>query len=145
MRSRVAGVAGSARVRRLDAVGLAKAEAHGKRDDWSSRKRRVRDVPPVTLNSAAMGAAGITHDLDLRQRYAEHVAGAKLHGAIFDGAKLRNASLVGAIAGTLPIANSDGSQSNRAQPTSFVNADLTGAQVKGFNIGHAVTEGARLP
>ena len=81
MRSRVAGVAGSARVRRLDAVGLAKAEAHGKRDDWSSRKRRVRDVPPVTLNSAAMGAAGITHDLDLRQRYAEHVAGAKLHGA----------------------------------------------------------------
>ena len=81
MRSRVAGVAGSARVRRLDAVGLAKAEAHGKREDYSSQKRRVRDVPPVTLNSAAMGAAGITHDLDLRQRYAEHVAGAKLHGA----------------------------------------------------------------
>jgi uncharacterized protein YjbI with pentapeptide repeats len=91
------------------------------------------------------GAVLLLTNLRSADFFHADLSGAKLHGAMFDGAKLRETELSDAIAGTLPISNSDGTQSTRAQPTSFVHADLTGARVKGFNIGHANTEGARLP
>lgn len=79
-RSPVAGVAGAVRLQRLDAAGLAAAEDHGKRKDYTSQMRRIRDAAPVTRFSGVLGNEGLEDDLALRDRYAEHVEGAKLHG-----------------------------------------------------------------
>ncbi|WP_170775909.1 hypothetical protein [Ruegeria lacuscaerulensis] len=63
--SKVSGVAGAVRIQRLSAVGLAAAEAHGKRLDHNGRARAVSDDPALT-----------TTGLDLRELHAAHVANA---------------------------------------------------------------------
>lgn len=54
----------------IDMAGLAKAQAHGLREDYTSRKRRVRDLPPLVAGG-----------LDLRALYDAHVAGAEKNSA----------------------------------------------------------------
>ena len=50
----------------LDMSGLARAEKHGKREDWISNQRRVRDRDPLTLGGLNLGDA-----------YAQHIEGAR--------------------------------------------------------------------
>lgn len=52
------------RCRALDMAGLAAQEKHGKREDRTSQKRRIRDVAPIVM-----------YGLDLRQLYDQHMDG----------------------------------------------------------------------
>lgn len=63
--SPVSGVAGAARVQKLNLPELRKAERHGKRLDDTGKSRAVFDAPPVT-----------TTGLDLENLYQAHVADA---------------------------------------------------------------------
>lgn len=54
------------RCRSLDMSALAAQEAHGKREDRTSQKRKVRDVAPI-----------VAHGLDLRELYDAHMDGVK--------------------------------------------------------------------
>lgn len=54
----------------LDMAGLAAQEAHGKRMDRISRKRKVRDVPPIVAGG-----------LNLRELYDAHIDGVKQNRA----------------------------------------------------------------
>lgn len=65
--SPVAGRAGAVRIQRLDLAGIARAEKHGKRLDWSSMQRRVRSIEPLIWPPA--------DGLELMARYDKHVAG----------------------------------------------------------------------
>lgn len=50
----------------LNLAGLARAEKHGKREDWLGRSRRIRDAKPLAYGG-----------LNLSELYAEHIDGAK--------------------------------------------------------------------
>lgn len=52
----------------LDLAGLARAEKHGKREDWIGNQRRIKDRSPL-----------IAGGLDLVNRYKKHVEGASLN------------------------------------------------------------------
>ena len=49
---------------------LAAQEAHGKREDYTSKKRKVRDVAPI-----------VAHGLNLRELYDAHIDGVKQNSA----------------------------------------------------------------
>lgn len=66
----------SVRCEALDLKGLARAERHGKRDDWISKQRRVRNVPALTLGGEPDGDG-----LNLADLYAAHIEGAKVNKA----------------------------------------------------------------
>lgn len=57
---------GAVRCESLDMAGLARAEKHGKREDWLGRQRRIRDVNPLAFGG-----------LNLSELYAAHIEGAK--------------------------------------------------------------------
>lgn len=63
------------RCKSLDMAGLAAQEAHGKRLDGLSQKRRIRDMPPITLGLRDSG-------LNLRELYDKHVDGANMNSAL---------------------------------------------------------------
>lgn len=50
----------------LDMAGLARAEKHGKRQDWLGQQRRIRDTKPLAYGG-----------LNLAELYAEHIEGAR--------------------------------------------------------------------
>lgn len=50
----------------LDLAGLARAEKHGKRDDWIGKQRKIRDRDPLVAGG-----------MDLVDRYEKHVDGAR--------------------------------------------------------------------
>jgi len=58
--------AASVRCKSLDMSGLKAMEMHGKREDRIGRKRKVRDLPPLTRGG-----------LDLRERYRRHTSGCR--------------------------------------------------------------------
>ena len=64
----------SVRCEALDLKGLARAERHGKREDWISQQRRIRKVDPLTL-----GGATDAEGLNLADLYADHIEGAKMN------------------------------------------------------------------
>lgn len=66
----------SVRCDALDMTGLARAEKHGKRKDWISKQRRVRDVPALTL-----GGDPDADGLNLADLYAAHIDGARMNKA----------------------------------------------------------------
>lgn len=66
----------SVRCEALDLKGLARAERHGKREDWISQQRRIRKVDPLTL-----GGATDAEGLNLADLYADHIEGAKMNRA----------------------------------------------------------------
>jgi hypothetical protein len=65
MKSVVSGVAGSVRLKQLNAAGLTTAEKHGKRLDQTGKTRAIDDTPPLTRTG-----------LDLNALYTAHVEGA---------------------------------------------------------------------
>lgn len=58
------------RCRSLDMSALAAQEAHGKREDYTSKKRRVRDAAPI-----------VAHGLNLRELYDAHMDGVRQNRA----------------------------------------------------------------
>ena len=56
----------SVRLRALDLAALGKAEIHGKRDDFTAKARRVRDIDPLVYGG-----------LNLRECFERHVEGAR--------------------------------------------------------------------
>lgn len=64
--SSASGFSGAARVQRLDLAGIASAEKHGKRLDWSSMQRHVRSVEPLVWPEP--------DGLDLMALYERHIA-----------------------------------------------------------------------
>lgn len=68
-KSIVAGVAGSVRIDRLKLHQLRVAEDHGKRLDYTSQKRRIREADPVTSTG-----------LDIMALYEQHISGLHVPG-----------------------------------------------------------------
>jgi hypothetical protein len=58
------------RCRSLDMTALAAQEAHGKREDYTSKKRKVREAAPI-----------VAHGLDLRALYDAHMDGVRQNSA----------------------------------------------------------------
>lgn len=54
----------------LDLAGLARAEKHGKREDWIGKQRKIRNVKPIVLGG-----------LDLTALYEKHTEGARQNKA----------------------------------------------------------------
>lgn len=69
VRSVVAGVSGSARIRRLKLHELAGQEAHGRREDVTGKARQINQTPPLTTTGLDL--------VDLRKR---HIEGAMVPG-----------------------------------------------------------------
>lgn len=65
MKSNVAGLAGSARIKHITNAGLIAAERHGKRQDETGKARAINDTPPLT-----------TTGQDLQHLYQKHIKGA---------------------------------------------------------------------
>ena len=58
------------RCQSLDLAGLARAEKHGKREDWIGKQRKIRNVKPLVLGG-----------LDLTALYEKHTEGARQNKA----------------------------------------------------------------
>lgn len=54
----------------LDMAGLARAEKHGRRDDWIGKQRKIRDRKPLVAGG-----------LNLLERYEKHTEGARQNKA----------------------------------------------------------------